>query len=84
MTVHLAAHQHGCMDPAPVLYMMRIHGRLPELAKLLVDDEPLDRTTVHSWEVIEFVQAVRATGYLFSAAFEPEQVGPLENWRRNS
>jgi DNA-3-methyladenine glycosylase II len=25
-----------------------------------------------------------ATSYLFSAAFEPEQVGPLENWRRNS
>jgi hypothetical protein len=32
------------MDPAPVRYMIRIHGRLPELAKLLVDDEPLDRT----------------------------------------
>ncbi len=35
---------------------------LPELAGLLTDDKPLDRTTVNSWEDIEFVQAVRATG----------------------
>jgi nicotinamidase-related amidase len=35
---------------------------LPELAGLLADDKPLDRTTVNSWEDIEFVRAVRATG----------------------
>jgi nicotinamidase-related amidase len=35
---------------------------LPELDALLTDDKPLDRTTVNSWEDIEFVQAVRATG----------------------
>ena len=35
---------------------------VPELAELLVDDPPLDRTTVNSWEDTEFVQAVRATG----------------------
>jgi nicotinamidase-related amidase len=35
---------------------------LPELAALLTDDKPLDRTTVNSWEDTEFVQAVRATG----------------------
>src|SRR5690349_23747491 len=35
---------------------------LPELAGLLADDKPMDRTTVNSWEDIEFVQAVRATG----------------------
>jgi nicotinamidase-related amidase len=35
---------------------------LPELATLLTDDKPLDRTTTNSWEDIEFVQAVRATG----------------------
>jgi nicotinamidase-related amidase len=35
---------------------------LPELAGLLTDDKPLDRTTVNSWEDIEFVQAVHATG----------------------
>jgi nicotinamidase-related amidase len=35
---------------------------LPELADLLTDDKPLDRTTVNSWEDIEFLQAVRATG----------------------
>jgi nicotinamidase-related amidase len=35
---------------------------LPELAGLLAEDKPLDRTTVNSWEDIEFVQAVRATG----------------------
>jgi nicotinamidase-related amidase len=35
---------------------------LPELAELLTDDPPLDRTTVNSWEDTEFVKAVRATG----------------------
>ena len=35
---------------------------LPELADLLTDDKPLDRTTINSWEDTEFVQAVRATG----------------------
>ena len=35
---------------------------LPELAGLLTDDKPLDRTTVNSWEDIEFVQAVHAAG----------------------
>ena len=35
---------------------------VPELAELLTDDPPIDRTTVNSWEDIEFVAAVRATG----------------------
>jgi nicotinamidase-related amidase len=35
---------------------------LPDLASLLTDDKPLDRTTTNSWEDIEFVQAVHATG----------------------
>jgi nicotinamidase-related amidase len=35
---------------------------LPELGELLVGDSPIDRTTVNSWEDIEFVNAVRATG----------------------
>ena len=35
---------------------------LPDLAGLLTDDKPLDRTTTNSWEDIEFVQAVHATG----------------------
>jgi nicotinamidase-related amidase len=35
---------------------------LPELAELLTDDPPLDRTTVNSWEDTEFVEAVRASG----------------------
>src|SRR6201985_3648660 len=34
----------------------------PGLAELLADDKPLDRTTVNSWEDIEFLEAVRATG----------------------
>jgi nicotinamidase-related amidase len=34
---------------------------LPELAELPADDKPLDRTTVNSWEDIEFVHAVHAT-----------------------
>jgi nicotinamidase-related amidase len=35
---------------------------LPELAELLNDDKPLDRTTTNSWEDIEFLQAVHAAG----------------------
>src|ERR1700729_1886628 len=35
---------------------------VPELAELLTDSPPLDRTTVNSWEDTEFVQAVHATG----------------------
>jgi nicotinamidase-related amidase len=35
---------------------------LPELGELLADDKPLDRTIVNSWEDVEFVQAVEATG----------------------
>jgi nicotinamidase-related amidase len=31
---------------------------LPELAVLMADDKPLDRTAVNSWEDIEFVRAV--------------------------
>jgi nicotinamidase-related amidase len=34
---------------------------VPELAELLEDNAPLDRTTVNSWEDTEFVRAVRAT-----------------------
>jgi nicotinamidase-related amidase len=35
---------------------------LPDLAGLLAEDKPLDRTTTNSWEDVEFVQAVHATG----------------------
>ena len=35
---------------------------LPELADLPTDDKPIDRTAVNSWEDIEFVEAVHATG----------------------
>jgi len=35
---------------------------IPELAELLEDNPPLDRTTVNSWEDTEFLQAVHATG----------------------
>src|SRR5260370_7748886 len=35
---------------------------LPELADLVTDDKPVDRTTINSWEDIEFVEAVHATG----------------------
>jgi nicotinamidase-related amidase len=35
---------------------------LAELAGPLADDKPLDRTTVNSWEDVEFLEAVRATG----------------------
>jgi len=35
---------------------------LPELAELLADDKPVDRTTTNSWEDVEFLAAVHATG----------------------
>ena len=35
---------------------------LPELASLLGDDKPIDRTTINAWEDTEFVQAVHASG----------------------
>jgi nicotinamidase-related amidase len=35
---------------------------IPEIAGLLAGDKPLDRTTVNSWEDVEFLQAVHATG----------------------
>jgi nicotinamidase-related amidase len=35
---------------------------VPELAGLLEDNPPIDRTGVNSWEDIDFVAAVRATG----------------------
>ena len=35
---------------------------VPELAELLEDSPPIDRTSVNSWEDIDFVAAVRATG----------------------
>jgi nicotinamidase-related amidase len=35
---------------------------VPELAELLEDDPPVDRTSTNAWEDTEFVAAVRATG----------------------
>jgi nicotinamidase-related amidase len=35
---------------------------LPELADLVEDDPPIDRTTINSWEDGDFLAAVRATG----------------------
>ena len=35
---------------------------VPELAELLEDNPPIDRTSVNSWEDIDFVAAVHATG----------------------
>jgi nicotinamidase-related amidase len=35
---------------------------VPELAELLADSPPIDRTSVNSWEDTDFVTAVRATG----------------------
>jgi nicotinamidase-related amidase len=35
---------------------------VPELAELLKDSPPIDRTTINSWEDTDFVAAVRATG----------------------
>ena len=35
---------------------------VPELAELLEDNPPIDRTTTNAWEDAEFLAAVRATG----------------------
>jgi nicotinamidase-related amidase len=35
---------------------------VPELAELLVDSPPIERTTTNAWEDAEFLAAVRATG----------------------
>jgi len=35
---------------------------VPDLADLLTDNPPIDRTTTNAWEDAEFVAAVRATG----------------------
>ena len=40
----------------------QVKPTIDDLATLLEDDPPLDRTTVNSWEDTEFVEAVRATG----------------------
>ncbi len=34
---------------------------VPELAELLADSPPIDRTNINSWEDLDFVAAVRAT-----------------------
>jgi nicotinamidase-related amidase len=40
----------------------QVGATVPELAALLDDYPPIDRTTVNSWEDVDFVAAVRATG----------------------
>jgi nicotinamidase-related amidase len=40
----------------------RDESTVPELAELLEDDPPIDRTAINSWEDADFVAAVRATG----------------------
>ena len=40
----------------------RAQPTVPEVAELLADDPPVDRTTTNAWEDPEFLAAVRATG----------------------
>lgn len=40
----------------------QVKPTIGELAALLEDYPPIDRTTVNSWEDLEFVEAVRSTG----------------------
>lgn len=40
----------------------RSQSTVPELAELLKEYPPIDRTSINSWEDVEFVAAVRATG----------------------
>jgi nicotinamidase-related amidase len=40
----------------------RAEPTVPELAELLEDDPPIDRTSINAWEDDDFLSAVRATG----------------------
>jgi nicotinamidase-related amidase len=40
----------------------RDDSTVPEIAELLEDDPPIDRTAINSWEDADFLAAVRATG----------------------
>ena len=40
----------------------RDESTVPQLAELLEDDPPIDRTAINSWEDADFLNAVRATG----------------------
>src|SRR6201988_3691181 len=40
----------------------RSESTVPELAELLADDPPIDRTSTNAWEDGDFLAAVRATG----------------------
>ena len=40
----------------------RSQPTVPELAELLDDSPPIDRTTINAWEDADFLSAVRATG----------------------
>lgn len=40
----------------------RVGPTVPELAELLSQNPPIDRTTINAWEDVDFLAAVRATG----------------------
>jgi nicotinamidase-related amidase len=40
----------------------RSQPTVPELAQVLEDDPPIDRTSINAWEDADFLAAVRATG----------------------
>ena len=40
----------------------RVKTTAPELADLLEESPPIDRTTINAWEDADFLAAVRATG----------------------
>jgi hypothetical protein len=40
----------------------RGHPTVSELAELLEDSPPIDRTSLNAWEDVDFLAAVRATG----------------------
>src|SRR5258708_16047660 len=64
--VSTVRHSNGVGVPVGPSAVNGVSGReqpqIPELADLVADDKPLDRTTINSWEDVEFVQAVHATG----------------------
>jgi hypothetical protein len=84
MRVHLPALNHGLMDPATALYVIRINGPLldrPHPIEAVQAAYQLDHRPTQE-EVLAIAEKWRpyrslATSYLFSAAFESAEVPPV-------
>jgi hypothetical protein len=60
------------------------HLLTPKNSAFVIIDEPIDRTSINSWEDVEFKQAVKATGRkkLIMAALWTEACLTFLRWTR--